>query len=159
MSGPSRAETGLGPILWSFRREFMAVGVFSGIANLLLLTPTIYMLQVYDRVLGSGSHDTLIALTLITGVALAALGLLETVRTTVLARLSTRLGARLSPMLLAAGAVLLMRKSGSSASSRIPTRNRSRAGLTRRSRNRWSISPSLPWRSGPKAIRKRSSPA
>ena len=41
---------------------------------------------------------------LITGLALMALGLLETVRTAVLARLSTRLGARLSPPLLAAGA-------------------------------------------------------
>ena len=54
--------------------------------------------------LGSGSQDTLLAFVLIMAFALAALGLLETVRTSVLARLSTRLGARLSPMLLAAGA-------------------------------------------------------
>ena len=34
--------------LWSFRREFLVVGIFSLVINLLMLTPTIYMLQVYD---------------------------------------------------------------------------------------------------------------
>ena len=69
-----------------------------------MLAVPMFSLQVYDRVLGSGSQDTLLALVLIVAFALAALGLLETVRTSVLARLSTRLGSRLSPMLLAAGA-------------------------------------------------------
>ena len=69
-----------------------------------MLSVPMFSLQVYDRVLGSGSQDTLLALVLIVAFALTALGLLETVRTSVLARLSTRLGSRLSPMLLAAGA-------------------------------------------------------
>lgn len=86
------------------RSPLVLAGLISFAISILMLAVPMFSLQVYDRVLGSGSHDTLIALTLITGVALAALGLLETVRTTVLARLSTRLGARLSPMLLAAGA-------------------------------------------------------
>jgi PrtD family type I secretion system ABC transporter len=72
--------------------------------SLLMLAVPIFSLQIYDRVLGSGSLDTLFALVLITSGALVALGLLETVRSSVLARLSTRLGARLSPTLLEAGA-------------------------------------------------------
>ena len=51
--------------LWGFRYEFMVVGVFSLVANLLLLTPTIYMLQVYDRVMLSQSMGTLTAVSLI----------------------------------------------------------------------------------------------
>jgi ATP-binding cassette subfamily C exporter for protease/lipase len=86
------------------RSPLVLAGLISFAISVLMLAVPMFSLQVYDRVLGSGSQDTLIALTLITGLALAALGLLETVRTTVLARLSTRLGARLSPMLLAAGA-------------------------------------------------------
>jgi PrtD family type I secretion system ABC transporter len=86
------------------RSPLVLAGLISFAISVLMLAVPMFSLQVYDRVLGSGSQDTLIALTLITGLALAALGLLETVRTAVLARLSTRLGARLSPMLLAAGA-------------------------------------------------------
>ena len=85
------------------RSPLILAGLISFAISILMLAVPMFSLQVYDRVLGSGSQDTLIALTLITGCALAALGLLETVRTSVLARLSTRLGARLSPMLLAAG--------------------------------------------------------
>ena len=86
------------------RSPLILAGLISFAISILMLAVPMFSLQVYDRVLGSGSQDTLIALTLITGCALAALGLLETVRTSVLARLSPRLGARLSPMLLAAGA-------------------------------------------------------
>jgi ATP-binding cassette subfamily C exporter for protease/lipase len=46
-------------ILWSFRREFLVVGIFSLVVNLLMLTPTIYMLQVYDRFMIRGSELTL----------------------------------------------------------------------------------------------------
>jgi PrtD family type I secretion system ABC transporter len=86
------------------RSPLALAGLVSFAISVLMLAVPIFSLQVYDRVLGSGSRDTLLALVLITGAALAALGMLETVRTSVLARLSTRLGARLSPTLLAAGA-------------------------------------------------------
>lgn len=86
------------------RSPLALAGLVSFAISVLMLAVPIFSLQVYDRVLGSGSRDTLFALVLITGAALAALGMLETVRTSVLARLSTRLGARLSPTLLAAGA-------------------------------------------------------
>jgi hypothetical protein len=55
--------------LRSCRAAFTWVGVFSGVINILMLTSSIYMLQVYDRVLASRSVSTLIGLSLI---ALAA---------------------------------------------------------------------------------------
>lgn len=48
-----------------FKHELWVVGLFSAVVNLLLLTPTIYMLQVYDRVMISQSGLTLIAVSLI----------------------------------------------------------------------------------------------
>ena len=51
--------------LWSFRREFIVATIFTAVMNVLMLTPTIYMLQVYDRALVSGSEMTLAAVTLI----------------------------------------------------------------------------------------------
>jgi PrtD family type I secretion system ABC transporter len=53
------------------RGPLIAVGVLSGAVNLLLLVPALFMLQVFDRVLASGSRETLLVLLL--GVALALL--------------------------------------------------------------------------------------
>ena len=50
--------------LFAFRKEFLWVGGFSLVANLLTLTPTLYMLQIFDRVMQSRSELTLIGLTL-----------------------------------------------------------------------------------------------
>ena len=69
--------------LWAFRREFLIVGGLSFLANLLMLSPTIYMLQVFDRVLSSGSELTLIAVSLITLFLFAIMGMAEWLRTPV----------------------------------------------------------------------------
>lgn len=87
------------------RSPILLAAVVSVAIGVLMLAVPIFSLQVFDRVLGSGSRETLLALTLITALALLVLGLLEAVRGSVLARLSTRLGARLSGPLLAAGAL------------------------------------------------------
>lgn len=47
-------------------RVFWAIGLFTAFINLLMLVPSVYMLQVYDRVLPSGNEITLLMLTLIT---------------------------------------------------------------------------------------------
>ena len=92
-------------VLDAARSPLAVAGLVSFAISVLMLAVPMFSLQVYDRVLGSGSVDTLIALVLITGLALSTLGMLDTVRTAVLARLSTRLGERLSTRILAAGAL------------------------------------------------------
>lgn len=67
------------------------VFLLSVIASLLMLTSPIYMLQIYDRVLASGSTDTLIALTLITAALLVLLALIEMVRQRLLTNFGTYL--------------------------------------------------------------------
>ena len=62
------------------RGSVIALGVFSAGINLLWLVPSLYMLQVYDRVLPSGSKATLLMLSLIVLFLLATMGLLEWVR-------------------------------------------------------------------------------
>ena len=46
------------------RRHFVAAAVFSLLINLLYLAPTLYMLQVYDRVVPTGGKTTLLFVTL-----------------------------------------------------------------------------------------------
>jgi PrtD family type I secretion system ABC transporter len=62
------------------RRQALPLAVFSFAANLLLLVSSIYMLQVFDRVLSSGSLDTLLWLTLVVVAATAVYGVLELAR-------------------------------------------------------------------------------
>ena len=51
-------------VLHQFRSAFACVGLFSALTNLLALTGSLFMLQVYDRVLPSKSVPTLIGLAL-----------------------------------------------------------------------------------------------
>ena len=78
------------------RKGFVAIGVFSLLINLLMLTAPLYMLQLFDRVLTSRSTDTLIVLMLIAGVALLVMTILEIVRGANLVRLGTWLEWRLA---------------------------------------------------------------
>lgn len=71
----------------SSRLAFIGVGVFSGIVNVLVLTGSIYMLQIYDRVLPSRSVPTLLGITALLILIYAAYGALDFARTRVLARI------------------------------------------------------------------------
>lgn len=82
--------------LWAFRREFVIVGLFSFLANLLMLTPTIYMLQVFDRVMMSHSELTLLAVSLITLALFAIMALAEWMRSRVLVHAGVRFDEVLS---------------------------------------------------------------
>ena len=85
------------------RQHWAYACAFSAALNLLYLAPTIYMLQVYDRVVPSRGGVTLIFLTLLLLASLTALALLELVRSRILVRASTRLEAQLAgPILWAA---------------------------------------------------------
>ena len=90
----SRSE--LARALWGFRREFLLVGSLSFLANLLMLGPTLYMLQIFDRVLSSQSEMTLLALSLVTLLLFVALALSEWLRSRLLVRASLRFDRQLS---------------------------------------------------------------
>ncbi len=77
------------------RGLYWAVGLFSLFANLLMLTGPIYMLQVYDRVLGSRSEETLIALSLLVLFLYGVMGILDYARGRIMARVGARFQARL----------------------------------------------------------------
>ncbi|HIJ80587.1 MAG TPA: type I secretion system permease/ATPase [Desulfuromonadales bacterium] len=83
-----------------FSSFFIFAGLFSFIINMLLLTPSLYMLQVYDRVLGSRSEETLWMLTLILAVALLVMSAMELVRTKLLIKANNAIDAMLAPYLL-----------------------------------------------------------
>ena len=92
MKSPSFFERSeLTQVLWSFRREFIMVGIFSMVANVLMLSPTLYMLQVYDRVLMSRSELTLLAMSLITLFFFGVMAFSEWMRSRVLVRSGVRL--------------------------------------------------------------------
>ena len=84
---PSETREVLKRLKW----VFAGLAVFSFFVSLLMLTGPLYMLQVYDRVLSSGSIPTLVALTVLVLGLYAALGLLEWVRNSVFASVASRL--------------------------------------------------------------------
>lgn len=77
------------------RSLFWAVGIFSVFVNLLMLTGPIYMLQIYDRVIGSGSKETLLALSVLVAFLFAMMGFLDYARGRVLARIGARFQTQL----------------------------------------------------------------
>ncbi|KAF0176168.1 MAG: ATP-binding cassette subfamily C bacterial [Rhodobacteraceae bacterium] len=72
-----------------------AVGIFSIFANILQLTGSLYMLQVYDRVLGSRSEATLVALSVLVTFLFLAMGILDNARARVMARIGAKMQDRL----------------------------------------------------------------
>lgn len=86
----------LAATLWTFRREFAVCVVFTVVVNLLMLTPTLYMLQVFDRVMISQSIMTLAALTLVMLFLYAVMAFAEWSRSRLLVRLGVKLDAQLN---------------------------------------------------------------
>lgn len=81
------------------RRSFIAIGLFSCFINLLMLVPSFYMLQVYDRVVSTGSKATLLMLTLLMIALLLSMGALEWVRSRIMVRVSNQLDVQLADRL------------------------------------------------------------
>ncbi len=94
-----------GPLADAFRAcrpHFFYLMCFSAALNVLYLAPSLYMLQIYDRVLVSGSIWTLAFLTIALFVSLSALGLLDAVRGQLLSAAGQRLDRLVAPVLLRA---------------------------------------------------------
>ncbi|WGW04917.1 type I secretion system permease/ATPase [Tropicibacter oceani] len=77
------------------RPYFWFAGIFSFFVNMLMLTGPLYMLQVYDRVLGSRSEATLIALSVLVVFLYSMMGILDYVRGRVMGRVAARFQAAL----------------------------------------------------------------
>ena len=97
----SRSE--LTATVYLFRRELFIVALLSMIANMLMLAPTLYMLQVFDRVLVSQSEVTLLALSAIALFLFFMMAFAEWMRSRVLINAGIRLDARLSTRVFTAG--------------------------------------------------------
>ena len=84
------------------RRHIRFAAGFSALVNLLYIVPTLYMLQVYERVVPTGGLQTLAFLTLVLLFGLSTLSLLDRIRSRLLVRGSVRLDCLLSPAVLEA---------------------------------------------------------
>jgi len=91
-----RQTTHFDSCIAQIRRQMLPLGVFSFAANLLLLVSSIYMLQIFDRVLSSGSMDTLLWLTVAAVCAIAIYGILELARRRLLSRTGAWLDTQLA---------------------------------------------------------------
>lgn len=92
----SASQSEIAAALKQFKGVFKTVGIFSMAINLLMLVPSIYMLQVYDSVLSSRNLMTLAMLSLITLLFYAIISALEWVRSQVLIRVGAQVDALLS---------------------------------------------------------------
>ena len=101
--------------LGSCKGAFKTVGVFSAIINLMLLVPSLYMLQVYDRVLASRNQTTLLMLTIMVLGAFAFMSLLEFVRSFVLIRVGAKLDMALNQRIYTAAFEQNLKKAGGNA--------------------------------------------
>ena len=91
MNAASNSKHELELTLNACKRYFIYAGLFSAAVNILMLTPIIYMLNVYDRVVSSGSLSTLAMLTVLMVGLTLALGGFEWVRSMILISASNRL--------------------------------------------------------------------
>ena len=104
------------------RGAFFGLAIFSGLINLLYLTGSFYMLQVYDRVIPSRSVPTLIALSLLAAALFAGQAALDYFRSRVLLHMARSLDERLSPRVFRIISQMPLR-SGSSAAGLQPLRD------------------------------------
>jgi ATP-binding cassette subfamily C exporter for protease/lipase len=108
-------KTEIGRILLSFKSTFYTVGTFSAIINLLALIPSLYMLQVYDRVLSSRNEITLLMLTLMMLGGYLFSSALELIRSFVLVRVGAQFDMQLNKRLYTAAFEQNLKQAGSNA--------------------------------------------
>ncbi len=84
--------------LGGMKTAFVSLLVVSGVINILALTGSFYMMQVYDRALTSHSLPTLIALSVLTLGLYCTQGVLDVLRSQVMVRIGARLDQKLAPL-------------------------------------------------------------
>ena len=93
-SAESSAQRALAILNSTARESLVSVGVFSGAANVLLLTPAFFMLLVYDKAVAYNSLSTLLVLSTITAVLFLFLGAFEIIRSKVMIDIANRADER-----------------------------------------------------------------
>ena len=91
------AETPLARAVAACRAQFVSVGLFSGVVNGLQLTVSLYMMQVFDRVLATRNLNTLVYLTLIAIAAVGLLAVLEAARSRIMQRVGAWVEEKVAP--------------------------------------------------------------
>lgn len=109
----------LGKVLQQYRKAFFRLGAFSAVINLLMLLPSVYMIQVYDRVLHSRNETTLLMLTVITVALFMVMAALELVRSQTLIRVGNHLDMSLNHRVFTAAFEQNLRKSSGNAAQSI----------------------------------------
>jgi PrtD family type I secretion system ABC transporter len=97
--GPPRLQpvsSELAVALGACRRAFLAIALFSGMSNILMLAGALFMLEVYDRVLPSRSVPTLVALLILVVGLYSAQGVIDTIRSRILVRIGNSLDEAMS---------------------------------------------------------------
>src|SRR4030095_4251855 len=115
MANKFTARSELAAALWALRRVFLTVGAFSFVINMLMLVPSLYMLQVYDRVLTSRNESTLLMVTLLAVGLLALMAGLEWVRSRLLVRAGSMLDAEMNARVYTAAFEANLRGAGTNA--------------------------------------------
>jgi ATP-binding cassette, subfamily C, bacterial PrsD len=92
----SLAGSELAAALAACRRAFLAIALFSGMSNILMLTGALFMLEIYDRVLPSRSVPTLVALLILVAGLYAAQGFIDAIRSRILVRVGCSLDEAMS---------------------------------------------------------------
>jgi PrtD family type I secretion system ABC transporter len=95
-TAPGVRRSELGDALRACRSAFIGVGAMSCMINLLYLTGSLFMLEVYDRVLPSRSVPTLVGLIVLAGGLYIAQGALDLIRGRILVRIGTELDESLN---------------------------------------------------------------
>lgn len=99
--------------LWGELRPLMGwIATFSFVINLLYLAPAFFSMQVFDRVISTNSHETLLVLLAGTGIALGILMFLDYVRTRLQNVIGNMLDEQLSPPVVNAVVVRSTRTPG-----------------------------------------------
>ena len=111
----SKPKNEITEALQIFKKTFITIGVFSAITNMLALVPSLYMMQVYDRVLASQNELTLAMLTVLMLGAYLMLASLEMIRSFVLVRVGNRFDMMMNKRVYTAAFQQNLKTSGANA--------------------------------------------
>lgn len=98
--------------LLQFKKTFHSIGAFTACINLLMLVPSIYMMQVYDRVLASQNDFTLYMLSIMALGLYALISILEQIRSMVVIRIGGKMDAFLNQRVYTAAFEQNLKRSG-----------------------------------------------